>query len=171
MHDVTMFQNHTKSDFFHVFEKEYEKKLYSTYRHLSKFPIHCYTFEQYNHIGFDILDDYQNDTFSYVVNRPINSDICDTFAAIIFSPELCNLLSFSKEEYLAAIAHEIGHIIHFFNETLKGANELFIEAKADSIANELGLNMYLKSIFRKLLKSGMYSDEQCKAIVIRSNLL
>ena len=72
---------------------------------------------------------------------------------------------------MAAIAHEIGHIIHFFNESLNGANDLVIEAKADKIVHELGLSLHLISVLMKLKDSNLYTVEQCRMMDIRIYLL
>lgn len=167
-----MFNNHTKENVFEAFESKYEDALYHHYTHLSEFDIHCYTFEQYSKLSnVPKLVDYREDTFAYAICHPKGSKYRDTFAAIVFSPRQCNSLAFNIQEYFAAIAHEIGHIIHFFNENLNGANELIVEMKADSIAKELGLSDHLKSVLRKLKESGIYNDVQQNIMTMRANLL
>lgn len=167
-----MFNNHTKENVFEVFESKYKNALYHHYPHLSEFDIHCYTFDQYSKLSnVPKLVNYREDTFAYAICHPKGSKFCDTFAAIVFSPSQCNSLAFNIQEYFAAIAHEIGHIIHFFNENLNGANELIVEMKADSIAKELGLSDHLKSVLRKLKESGMYNDAQRGIMTMRANLL
>lgn len=167
-----MFQNHTKEKAFEIFEEKYKELLFHRYAHLRKFTIHCYTFDQYSNVSnVPILTSCSNDTFAYAIYRLKDSDLSNTFAAIIFSPEQCNSLSFNIEEYFAAIAHEIGHIIHYFNENLNDANELVVEMMADRIANELGLSLHLKSVLMKLKESRVYNDVQCKIISMRTNLL
>lgn len=167
-----MFNNHTAEDAFRIFESRYKDILYLHYAHLRKFSIHCYTFEQYRNLSnVPILDSFSNDTFAYAVYRLKDSELSNTFAAIVFSPAQCGVLSFCQEEYLAAIAHEVGHIIHYFNENLNGVNELVREMKADSIAIELGLSDYLKSVLGKLKESGLYNNAQCSMMTMRTNLL
>lgn len=167
-----MFHNHTTEKAFDIFESKYKDALYHHYTHLSEFVIHCYTFDQYSQLpNVPNITNCNNDTFAYAIYCSKDSKFCDTFAAIVYSPEQCNSKSFNIEEYFAAIAHEVGHIIHYFNENLNGANELVIELKADSIATELGLSDHLKSVLLKLKESGLYNDVQHDMMTLRANLL
>ena len=93
------------------------------------------------------------------------------FAAIIFSPTLCETLNFTEKEKLAAIAHEVGHIIHYFNENLTNANSLMVELKADEVAEKLGLAEPLKTVLEKLKSSKLYSREQCQLMDLRRQFL
>ena len=72
---------------------------------------------------------------------------------------------------MAAIAHEVGHIIHYFNENLTNANSLMVELKADEVAEKLGLAEPLKTVLEKLKSSKLYSREQCQLMDLRRQFL
>lgn len=78
-------------------------------------------------------------------------------------------MQLSSDEIHACIAHEIGHIIHYFNESLKGASSLLIEIKADEIAKILGISDNLSEALSKLIDSGLYSEEQCTGMDYRKS--
>lgn len=58
---------------------------------------------------------------------------------------------------MAAIGHEVGHIIHHFNETLSNAGNMMVEIKADEVVAKLGMAEPLKSVLHKLRSSNRYS--------------
>ena len=72
---------------------------------------------------------------------------------------------------MAAIAHEVGHIIHHFNETLNTAGTMMIEIKADEVVAKLGIAEHLKSVLHKLKSSKRYSKEQCQLMDLRIQML
>lgn len=72
---------------------------------------------------------------------------------------------------MAAIAHEVGHIIHHFNESLINAGTMMVEIKADEVAAKLGMAEPLKSVLHKLKSSKQYSKEQCQLIDLRIQML
>lgn len=167
-----LFLNHTSENVFQNFEKQFKTILYREYTHLELFHIDCYTIDQYKQLdGVTILEDTKNDTFLYSVDVKIVDEQRIIFAAIIFSPTLCETLNFTEKEKLAAIAHEVGHIIHYFNENLTNANSLMVELKADEVAEKLGLAEPLKTVLEKLKSSKLYSREQCQLMDLRRQFL
>lgn len=97
---------------------------------------------------------WDNDTFAYSVSR--TSDYPYVFASIIYSPDQCHNLSI--EQMVSAIGHEVGHIIHYFNEALDVENTRLIEIKADEVAVELGLRHPLISGLNKLISMRKTTD-------------
>lgn len=167
-----MFNNHTGDNIFHDFELQFKTKLYNDYIHISGFQIHCYTNSQYKQLAnVPIIENLEYDTFAYSIDVKFESGQFNTFAAIIYTPELCEQLNFSNKEKCAAIAHEIGHIIHYFNENLANAESMIIEMKADEVVTKLGLGKSLKTVLQKLKLSKLYSSEQSQLLDFRIQYL
>lgn len=159
-----MFYNHTKDSIFERFEQQYNSLIHNAYPHIAKLCIHCYTIEQYSHLhDVQTIHESEYDTFAFAFNG-IHYPI---FAAIIYAPPLCEQLKFTDEEMFAAIAHEIGHIIHCFNVSLKDAGDAVIEIKADEVVVQLGLKDQLKAVLNKLKSSNLYSQHQCNLMNLR----
>lgn len=72
---------------------------------------------------------------------------------------------------MAAISHEVGHIIHHFNEALSKAGNMMVEIKADEVVAKLGMAEPLKSVLHKLKSSNRYSKEQCQLMDLRIQML
>lgn len=167
-----MFDNQTGDNVFRDFEMQFKTTLYNDYNHISCIQIHCYTNDKYKHLAnVPIIEKLANDTFAYFVDNRCEAGQLKTFAAIVYSPELCKQLNFTIEEKFASIAHEIGHIIHYFNENLVSAGDIMLEIKADEIVVKLGLGESLKSVLRKLKLSKIYSNEQSRLLDLRMQVL
>lgn len=167
-----LFNNHTSDDIFWEFEQKFKPILYLKYAHLSTLRIDCYTATQYKQQErVPLIEDLNNDTFAYSIDVEFDEGQRIVFAALIFSPELCELLNFTEMEKMAAIAHEVGHIIHHFNESLINAGTMMVEIKADEVAAKLGMVEPLKSVLHKLKSSKRYSKEQCQLIDLRIQML
>lgn len=80
---------------------------------LNKFSIYIVSHLKTNHANETLFN--ENDTFSYYLRKE-EEDASSTYAEIIVNEDLCNNLSFTIQEMLAAIAHEIGHIIMFLEQ-------------------------------------------------------
>ena len=94
-----LFLNHTSENVFQNFEQQFKTILYREYTHLELFHIDCYTIDQYKQLdGVTILEDTKNDTFLYSVDVKIVDEQRIIFAAIIFSPTLCETLNFTEKE-------------------------------------------------------------------------
>lgn len=167
-----LFHNHTSDKVFQDFEQQFKSILYEEYEHLSSFHIDCYTTSQYQQLErVPKIVDIINDAFAYSIYVRIVNDQRIVFAAIVFSPALCEDFHFTEKEKWASIAHEIGHIVHYFNDNLKGAGSMIIEMKADEVAIKLGLAEFLQSVLHKLKLSKLYSIEQCQLMDFRIQLL
>lgn len=167
-----LFHNHTSDKVFQDFEQKFKSILYEEYAHLSSFHIDCYTIDQYQQLNkIPKFKNVTSDTFAYSIDVKIVNKQRIIFAAIVFSPTLCEDFNFTEKEKWASIAHEIGHIVHYFNENLKGAGSMIIETKADEVAIKLGLAEFLRSVLRKLKLSTLYSIEQRQLMDLRIKLL
>lgn len=167
-----LFHNHTSDKVFQDFEQQFKSILYKEYAHLSSFYIDCYTTDQYQLLErVPKFVDIINDAFAYSIDVRIVNNQRIIFAAIIFSPALCEDFQFTEKEKWASIAHEIGHIVHYFNDNLKEVGSMIIEIKADEVAIKLGLAEFLQSVLYKLKLSKLYSFEQCQLMDFRIQLL
>lgn len=164
-----MFVNHTQECAFDIFESRFKKQLIAQYPHIKDVVIHCYTINQYR----QLLDVeplvWNNDTFAYSVSR--TSDYPNVYASIIYSPEHCNNLGLNIEEMVSAIGHEVGHIIHYFNEALDRRDSRLAEIKADEVAVELGIGQNLISVLNKLISISKEIDPQNQELSLRRNYL
>ncbi len=166
-----MYTNYSGEAIFALFENRFLNQIYTLYPHIIPIQIECYTSCQYVCLSTAAyIEGFENDVFAYSIRRDDNHNSTIT-AYIIYSPKLCEKIGLNELEQLACIAHEVGHIIHYFNENLRGANNLIMEIKADCIAEQIGLSSHLKSALNKLLLCGLYSDFQCEMMRNRQNLL
>lgn len=116
---MTLFNNHTSDNIFQDFEQKFKPILYQKYPHLSTLHIDCYTVVQYNQQkNIPLIDGLCNDTFAYSIDVTNDGEQNKVFAAIVISPELCESFNFTEMEKMAAIGHEVGHIIHPFMRLL-----------------------------------------------------
>lgn len=151
-----MFINHAKEYAFDVFESRFRNLLIDRYPHIKEITIHCFTINQYRQLNDVEPITWDNDTFAYSVSR--TTDYPYVFASIIYSPDQCHNLNLSIEQMVSAIGHEVGHIIHYFNESLDVENTRLIEIKADEVAVELGLRQPLISVLNKLISMRKTTD-------------
>lgn len=166
-----MLLNHSTLKEFDDFDKLYSTELCQRYNHLNYFDIHCYSIDDYQNLEDVIpLIGFDNDSFGFVIDNK-DGKYSSTSAYIIYSPKICQNLQLSSSEIHACIAHEVGHIIHYFNENLREADSLLIERKADEITKTLGISNLLSEVLSKLTDSGLYSEEQCAGMNYRKKYL
>lgn len=166
-----MLVNHSALKDFNDFDSLYSEVLCQRYNHLTQFEIHCYSINDYQNLEDAIpLKGFENDSFGFTIDNK-DGKYTSTSAYIIYSPEICHKLQLSSDEIRACIAHEVGHIIHYFNENLKCADSLLLEIKADEVAKILGMSNHLSKVLSKLIDSGLYSKEQCDGINYRKKYL
>ena len=165
-----MIINHTDLKEFDIFEEKYSNILVSSYNHIKKCEIHCYTSEKYRILEkVPIADFSHNDVMGFAFDDTNEDNNIN--AAIIISPHMCNKLRLSGSEILSAIAHELGHIIYLNNEMVRNASTCFQEIYADGIAARLGLSQSLILLLKKLKTSNLYSQEQIICFDFRIKML
>ncbi len=165
-----MFINYTFDEIFDDFGRKYKHNIYEQYPHLLNVNIHyCYS-NQYSQLdNVPVIEFLDNDLFAFSCCR--NKDTNRVDAYIIYSPDNCNSLNLTTEEKYAAISHEIGHIIHFFNESLNGQPEIIHELKADEVVSFLGLSNPLSNLLSKLITSNYYTEYQKQSMKKRRMFL
>lgn len=77
------------------------------------------------------------------------------------------MLKLTTSDKLAAIAHEIGHIMFFFLENKQIDEEL----KADEFACKIGLSLELLGLLDKIKGANMYSNTIKEHIELRLQLI
>lgn len=156
-----MFNNQTGIAEFDIFEIRYWDVLCKKYPHIKKYNVRCLTIDQYRKLeNVPEIDFSENDCFEFAFDdRIIRNGDCP-FASIIVNESACKRLCFTQDDKLAAIAHELGHIVHATNTILQNAHESWKEKFADEVAGFIGLSKSLKSLIQKLKDSKLYSDYQ-----------
>ena len=105
-----MFVNHTGLQLINDFEHEYKDIIYALYPIISNTEINFVTTEQYLNLdNVPPIENLENDSFSYSCKRVNNSVV----GYVIYSPSICKPLELSSKELYSALAHEVGHIIHY----------------------------------------------------------
>lgn len=158
---------HTSIEDFNSFEELYKSNVYSVCNLLKKFSINVHTIFEYKnlleiHPKLPVIEDIDKDLFGCYVLKETN-DAKDTISGIIINEDLCSQLKLTTNDKLAAIAHEIGHIMFFFIEN-KQINE---EIKADEFACKMGLSVELLGFLKKLQKSDIYNEPTIRHLELR----
>lgn len=147
---------------FNIFEEKYNSNVYSVCNTLKKFSINVHTIDEYKDLlkitsKLPIIENVDKDLFGcYVLKETNNAQ--DTISGIIINEELCSQLELTTNDKLAAIAHEIGHIIYYFLEN-KPIDE---ELKADEFACKIGLSRELLGLLGKMKKANIYDETTSK---------
>ena len=158
---------HTSIEDFNSFEELYKSNVYSVCNLLKKFSINVHTIFEYKnlleiHPKLPVIEDIDKDLFGCYVLKETN-DAKDTISGIIINEDLCSQLKLTTNDKLAAIAHEIGHIMFFFIEN-KQINE---EIKADEFACKMGLSVELLGLLKKLQKYDIYNEPTIRHLELR----
>lgn len=106
------------------------------------------------------IDLKENDVFTYYLYQKTDNDASSVYAEIVVNNELCNELCLTEQEQLAAIAHEVGHIMLHFRNDKESLSVSMEELVSDSYACEIGLSKPLSSLLQKMYDSHLYSNEQ-----------
>lgn len=152
---------------FNTFEELYKSKAYAVCNLLKKFSVNVHTIGEYKelleqHSKLPVIEDIDKDLFGCYVLKETN-DAKDTISGIIINDELCSQLKLTTNDKLAAIAHEIGHIMFFFLEN----KQIDEEFKADEYACQMGLSVELLGLLEKLQKSGIYNEHTTRQLELR----
>ena len=153
---------------FDIFNDKYSLKAIDICPLLKKFSINIvndFDTEHAKEVSLDV-----NDTFSYYLNKS-SDDASKTYAEIIVNYDLCSRLGLTTSEIMAAVAHEIGHIILFFRID-KNINEgQAEEVYGDMYACRMGLARPLYTLLQKLIDSGLYPDIQNQVLKNRIHFI
>lgn len=113
------------------------------------------------------IDLKENDAFTYYLYQKTDNDASSVYAEIVVNEEVCNELCLTEQEQLAAIAHEVGHIILYFREDKETLTESEKEILSDKYACKMGLSKPLHSLLQKLIDSHICSKMQETLFQIR----
>lgn len=165
-----MLDNHTGLQIFNLFSDKYSKSIFNQYPHLNSFHIHCFTLTEYLATpNLPVLNNFQNTPFITICDDSHIDKDGKLFAAIIIYNELCELLQLSEDEIFAALCHEIGHIVHYGNTTIKEG--WYKESCCDEVAIQVGLAKELASVLQKILNSYLYKYVPNKDVEFRIKVL
>lgn len=167
---MELFYN-TSNEAFKAFEKLYEPNVYTVCDLLKKFSINVHTLNEYKKLletfpKLPIVENIEKDLFGCYVLKE-TKDVKDTISGIIINEELCSQLELSINDKLAAIAHEIGHIMFFFLEN-KQINE---ELKADEFACKMELSVELLGLLEKIKGANIYNEVITKHLELRLRVI
>ena len=165
-----LFRN-TNIKSFNLFEELYESNLYAVCNLLEKFSINVHTIGGYKDLlekdsKIPVVEDIDKNLFGCYILKETN-DARNTISGIIINDELCSSLKLTISDKLAAIAHEIGHIMFFFLENKQIDEEL----KADEFACKIGLSLELLGLLDKIKGANMYSNTIKEHIELRLQLI
>ena len=153
--------NRTNISAFDTFNREYALKAISICSILGKFQIIAVDYNDSLYVDKKDLKEYE--AFGNYINKE-EYGVSSTCAEIIVNEIVCSKLRLSEPEIMAAIAHEIGHIVFFF----KSDKEQYVgqaeEVYCDQFACKIGLAKPLYTLLNKLVLSGDYQEELVQQI-------
>lgn len=168
---MALIVNHTDIDAFNKFNSLYENDLLGICHLLAKFSIDVYTVGQYLEI-YDVpsIDNVENEPFTNYIRKG-HENASSTIAGIVINPVKCDSIKLDESELLAAIVHEVGHIIYFFTENKIVGGSFQEEVYSDNVALRLGLSQRLSSALDKLMNYGNYSTALVEQMMMRKNII
>lgn len=149
---------------FDTFNSEYALKAISICNILSKFQIIAVDYNDSLYV--DKIDLKEYEAFGNYINKE-EYDAYSTYAEIIVNESVCSKLRLSEQEMMAAIAHEIGHVIFFFKSDKEAFQGQAEEVRCDIYACRMGLAIPLYSLLEKLIKTGDYQLELVNQMINR----
>jgi len=141
---------------FDTFNSEYALKAISICNILSKFQIIAVDYNDSLYVDKIDLKDYE--AFGFYINK-VGIEPSSTYAEIIVNERVCERMGLSEQEMIAAIAHEVGHIIFYFKTNKEDFQGQAEEVCCDTYACRMGLAIPLCSLLEKLIDSGDYQME------------
>lgn len=165
MRNRYLIDNKTGIESLNSFNDEFSSKIENICPYLKMFSIHIQKHTQSKYLKEVNFNDIDAFAFYFEKNKP---EASSAYAEIIVNTELCQKLDLTELEMLAAVAHEIGHIIMLLDDkaNCQGQAE---EVYCDEYASKIGLAKPLCSLLKKLIASNLYSEEQLE--VMRNRLL
>jgi deoxycytidylate deaminase len=146
---------------FDTFNREYALKAISICSILGKFQIIAVDYDDSLYV--DKIDLKEYEAFGNYINKE-EYDASSTYAEIIVNESVCSKLRLSEQEMMAAIAHEIGHIMFFFKSDKEKYGGQAEEVYCDQFACKIGLAKPLYTLLNKLVLSGDYQEELVQQI-------
>ena len=140
---------------FDTFNEDLSRIAISICNLLTKFQIYALSVNDSKHIEDIGMKD--SDPMACYINKT-EYDASSTYAEIVINEEKCEKMILSEEEMLAAIAHEVGHIIFYFLDGKENKRDME-EVICDNYACRMGLGKPLASVLDKLINLGGYSQE------------
>lgn len=159
--------NCTDISVFDAFNGEYSKKAIEICSLLQEFQIRIVCVCESPYAKKLMVE---NDAFGYYME--VNSGkASNANAEIIVNPTMCDRLGLTDREMLAAVAHEVGHIMFYFHTEKDKYNGNIEEMICDSYACRMGLKDEMISLLKKMVESGECSQNQVKQFKLRINYI
>lgn len=147
--------NKTNFVVFDSFNDKYSAKLLDICPILNKF--HINVLSHFDSTYIEQTDFSNNDLFAFYINKG-DEDVSSTYAEIIVNEGHCNSLKLTDEEKLAALTHEIGHIIMYFRADKEECQGQAEEIYSDLYACKIGLGDSLCTLIHKMINSDEYPN-------------
>lgn len=147
--------NKTSFGAFDSFNDKYSAKTIDICPILKK--IHINVVSHSDSFYIEQADFSDKDLFAFYINKE-EDDASSTYAEIIVNEVHCSTLKLTDEEKLAALAHEIGHIIIYFREDKKECQGQAEEIYSDLYVCKMGLGDSLCTLIHKMINSGEYPN-------------
>lgn len=90
-------------------------------------------------------------------------------SVIVKVPEECDHFSFTEDEMIAMMAHELGHLLD--NTRIESPGCMEMEVNADHFAVILGLKDALSFALQKMIATGDFSEQEEKSMRSRIEIL
>lgn len=164
MDNYHLIVNKTKFEVFDTFNSKYASKAISICPVLGKFQIVAMNYDESSNIHDVDLKDYE--AFGSYINKA-GTEPSSTYAEIIINERVCDRTKLSEQEMIAAIAHEVGHIIFYFKTNKEDFQGQAEEVSCDTYACRMGLAIPLYSLLEKLIKTGNYQLELVNQMINR----
>lgn len=167
MDKYQLIKNRTGLKVFDTFNEKYGEIAISLCYLLAKFQIIAISTYDSEHI--DDIGMKQSDPFGCFIDNT-EYDGSSTYAEIVINIKKCEELELSDQEFHAAIAHEIGHMIFYFLENKENEKDIE-EVICDQYVCRMGLADSLFSLLDKLIGSGDYSQDHVRLLSNRKRFV
>lgn len=160
--DNLLLNNQTGNSIVDLFDEYYATAFIDICPLLAKFKINVCNADDYN-----VPDAFKHDAGAEG-REPLRNfiqkdgaDASTTVASIVIDFKLCEEIGIKGNKMLAAIAHEVGHIIFFFLDGKESYDKEAEEMKADSYVKKVLLEYHSIETLKCLINSGNYPKEMC----------
>ena len=134
----------------------------------SDFEIHIITLHQlhntYHYLEDMSKENYEDSPYGCIYDGKFENQVNNV---VIVHTDLTKILDLDKNEQMACLLHEIGHLSYYLDYgNMLGNNIQWKEFISDCFVKNIGVGNDLKSALSKLAQSGLYSQEYCDNALI-----
>lgn len=161
--DNKMLDNQTGRSIIDTFDEYYSDAFFGICNLLEKFKI-----KVVDSVNYEVPEVFEGNADAEG-DEPLRNfiqkdgyDASTTDATIVIDFALCEKIGIKGNLLLAALAHEVGHLIFYFLNNKEMYDKEAEEMKADSYAKRVHLDIPLKEVLNLLRKSERYPSELCE---------